>query len=134
MQTFNCFLKNGPIFLFIFVFSTYMSQFKYYLIKASMVCLGFEPGAAEWKAQTNPVSYSGTQLSIVLKMGQSRPLFRLFSFFSNNHQNNFYNKSMWKNINPSSIRRRDSNPRPFEHESSPITTRPGLPPSTLNCF
>ena len=32
---------------------------------------------------------------------------------------------------PSSIRRRDSNPRPFEHESSPITTRPGLPPLQL---
>ena len=32
---------------------------------------------------------------------------------------------------PSSIRRRDSNPRPFEHESSPITTRPGLPPSDV---
>ena len=33
---------------------------------------------------------------------------------------------------PSSIRRRDSNPRPFKHELSPITTRPGLPP--LLCF
>ena len=29
---------------------------------------------------------------------------------------------------PSSIRCRDSNPRPFERESPPITTRPGLPP------
>ena len=29
---------------------------------------------------------------------------------------------------PSSIRCRDSNPRPFKHESPPITTRPGLPP------
>ena len=29
---------------------------------------------------------------------------------------------------PSSIWHRDSNPRPFEHESSPTTTRPGLPP------
>ena len=28
----------------------------------------------------------------------------------------------------SSIRRWDSNPQPLEHESSPITTRPGLPP------
>ena len=28
---------------------------------------------------------------------------------------------------PSSIRRRDLNPRPFERESTPITTRPGLP-------
>ena len=27
---------------------------------------------------------------------------------------------------PSNIRNRDSNPRPPEHESSPITTRPGL--------
>ena len=25
-----------------------------------MVCLGLEPGAAGWKAQTNPMSYSGT--------------------------------------------------------------------------
>ena len=25
-----------------------------------MVCLGLKPGAAGWKAQTNPLSYSGT--------------------------------------------------------------------------
>ena len=25
-----------------------------------MVCLGFEPGAAGWKAQTDPLSYGGT--------------------------------------------------------------------------
>ena len=24
-----------------------------------MVCLGFEPGAAGWKAETNPLSYGG---------------------------------------------------------------------------
>ena len=24
-----------------------------------MACLGVEPGAAEWKAQTNPLSYGG---------------------------------------------------------------------------
>ena len=29
---------------------------------------------------------------------------------------------------PSSIRRRDSNPRPLQRESPPITTRPELPP------
>ena len=27
-----------------------------------MVCLGLEPGVAGWKAQTNPLSYSGTPL------------------------------------------------------------------------
>ena len=32
---------------------------------------------------------------------------------------------------PSSIQCRDSNPRPLDHESSPITTRPGLPSSKL---
>ena len=30
---------------------------------------------------------------------------------------------------PSSIRHRDSNPWPSEHESPPVTTRPGLPPN-----
>ena len=27
-----------------------------------MVCLGIEPGAAGWKARTNPLSYGGTPL------------------------------------------------------------------------
>ena len=35
---------------------------------------------------------------------------------------------------PSSIRCRDSNPRPLECESPPITTRPGLPPIFLFMF
>ena len=32
---------------------------------------------------------------------------------------------------PSSIQCWDLNPHPFEHESSPITSRPGLPPSNV---
>ena len=31
-----------------------------------MVCLGLKPGAAGWKAQTNPLSYSGTPITKVL--------------------------------------------------------------------
>ena len=31
-------------------------------------------------------------------MGQRRPLFGLFSVFSNKHHNNFYNISIWKNV------------------------------------
>ena len=27
-----------------------------------MVCLGLEPGAAGWMAQTNPLSYGGTHV------------------------------------------------------------------------
>ena len=34
-----------------------------------------------------------------LKMGQPRPLFCLFSVFSNKHYN-FYNKYLWKNVHP----------------------------------
>ena len=41
-----------------------------------------------------------------------------------NKQYNFYNNWMWKMSCPSSIRRRDLNPRPLERESTPITTRP----------
>ena len=61
-------------------------------------------------------------------MGQPRPLFRLFSVFSNKHYN-FYNKIYEKC--PSSIQCRDSNPRPLKRESLPITTRPGLPPKRI---
>ena len=29
-----------------------------------MVCLGIEPGAAGWKARTNPLSYGGTPIFV----------------------------------------------------------------------
>ena len=64
------------------------------------------------------------------KMAQPWPLFRLFSVFSNKH-NNFYNNNIEKY--PSIIRCRDSNPQPLERESLPITNRPGLPPKT-SCY
>ena len=58
-------------------------------------------------------------------MGQPRPLFHLFLSFQTTLQ-------ILQQINvkkcPSSIRCWDSNSRPLEHESPPITTRPGLPP------
>ena len=31
-----------------------------------MVCLGFEPGTAGWKMQTNPLSYDGPYLHFFL--------------------------------------------------------------------
>ena len=66
-------------------------------------------------------------------MGQPRPLFCLFSVFSNKHHYNFYNKYIWKKC-PSSIRCRDSNPQPSYCESLPITTRPGLLTYFLGCW
>ena len=45
------FKKNGPIL---------HVTLQIYLIKAKMVCLGFKPGVAGWKAQTNPLSYDCT--------------------------------------------------------------------------
>ena len=35
---------------------------------------------------------------------------------------------------PSSIRHRVLNQLPLEHESCPITTRPGLPPYEASCY
>ena len=66
-----------------------------------------------------------------LKMGQSRPLFILYSVFSNK-QYNFNNKSMLKMSCPSMIRCRNLNPQPVKHESSPITTRPGHYPKSFS--
>ena len=36
-----------------------------------MICLGFEPGAAGWKAPTNPLSYGGTPCKILFKSAES---------------------------------------------------------------
>ena len=56
-----------------------------------MVCLGLEPGAAGWKAQTNPLSYGGTpksldSLSLQLAFKYLRklpsPIFSLTIYFS----------------------------------------------------
>ena len=59
-----------------------------------------------------------------------------FIYFWSFQTNNtiFYNKSMRKMSCPSSIRHWDSNPRPSERESPPITTRPGLPPNASAYF
>ena len=89
-------------------------------------------------------------LELVLFYGPSWPLFCLFSFpSSTNRYDGFFKWAnpglffiyfrLFKhalqflqqiNVNkcPSSIRCRDSNSQPLEHESPPITTRPGLPP------
>ena len=56
-------------------------------------------------------------------MGHPRPLLRLFSFFQKTIQ---FLLQLYAKICLSSILWCwDSNPRPPEHESSPITTRPG---------
>ena len=42
-----------------------------------MVCLGLEPGAAGWKAQTNPLSYGGTPtLGKYLASKPVKPIFK----------------------------------------------------------
>ena len=61
----------------------------------------------------------------MLKMGQPRPLFHLFLSFQNTLQ--FLEQIIVKKC-PSSILCRDLNSQPLEHESPPITTRPGLRP------
>ena len=57
-------------------------------------------------------------------MGQPRPLFSVFSVFSNKHQYNFTTNQCEKMSCPTSRWCRDSNPGPSEHEPPPKTTRP----------
>ena len=71
--------------------------------------------------------------SIFFKMGQPRPVFHFIFVLS---ITKFCKKYVCEKC-PYSIWCRDSNSRPLEHESPPITTRPGLPPylpSLLNGF
>ena len=68
----------------------------------------------------------------LLKNGPTpAPFMFIFSLFKYTIQ--FLQQINVKNVKmskcPSSIWSWDSNPQPFEYESSPITTRPGLPPS-----
>ena len=74
---------------------------------------------------------------VVFKMGQPR----LFFVFSQSFQTNstiFRANQREKMSFSSSVWCQDSNPWPFENESSPITTRPGLslllPYMTLTCL
>ena len=62
----------------------------------------------------------------VLKKWANPGLFFVYFQSFSNKQYNFYKKYVKKC--PSSIRCRDSNPRPLKREAFPITTRPGLPP------
>ena len=55
------FLKNRPSPASFCLFSSFPHDTNQYnFIKAQMVCLGLEPGAAKWKAQKNPLSYGCT--------------------------------------------------------------------------
>ena len=63
------------------------------------------------------------------KMGQPGLFFLYFWSFQTNIITIFTTDQCEKMSCPSSIWRRDSNPRPSEREPPPITTRPGLPPT-----
>ena len=62
-------------------------------------------------------------------MGHPRPLFRFFRIFKQKLCTSFTTNKCEQMLWPSSIRHQNLNPRPLEHESPPITTRPGLPPN-----
>ena len=66
-------------------------------------------------------------------MDNPRPLLIYFWSFQTNITiltTNIFEKMLW----PSSIWRWDSNPRPSERKSPPMTTRPGLPPTAVKSY
>ena len=64
-------------------------------------------------------------------MGHTWPLFRLFLYFQTNIKIHTTNKCAKC---PSSKRCWDSNSQTLEHESTPITTRPGILPEVSFTF
>ena len=65
----------------------------------------------------------------LLKNGPTPASFSfIFGLFRTNNTIFTINQCENMSKSPSSIQRQDSNPQPFEHELSPITTRPGLQP------
>ena len=99
-----------------------------------MVCLGLEPGAAGWKAQTNPLSYGGTPFcvtfcrlnlyllrSILISVGIEQST--LDRFISRNGQtcNGQYSK-VNSLITFQPHFKWDENPGPYIQESTLLTT------------
>ena len=82
--------------------------------------------------QNNNHSSQGTRPKLSqLKHGPTpASLFIYFHSFQTN--NTIFTTNQCEKC-PSSKWLWDSNPRPLEHESSPITTKPGLPPRIINC-
>ena len=64
---------------------------------------------------------------------RANPGLFFFSFYLFKHVTNFTTDTFGEKC-PSSIRCRDSNSWPLEHEPPPITTRPGLPPKKFETF
>ena len=62
-----------------------------------------------------------------ISKGHLLPLFVYFRSFSIQTNNTFLTRSQYEKCHVH-VQCRDSNPRPLDHESSPITTRPELPP------
>ena len=69
-------------------------------------------------------------LKVLLKNGPTPASFSFIFGLSNKHYK--FLQQIYVKKCPSSIRCQDSNPRPSKRESSPITTRPGLPPKNVN--
>ena len=55
---------TGLFFCLLSFFNMSQSKLKLKFIKVLVVCMGFEPGAAGWKAKTNQLSYGGTPFEL----------------------------------------------------------------------
>ena len=71
--------QYGPLFVYFRLFD--ITQFNK-LMKQKIACLGLEPRVAGWKAQTNPLSYGGTEPGELYL-----PKLCGFIIFSNLHEN-----------------------------------------------
>ena len=82
----------------------------------------------DWIRATNLCGWKRRLWQLFLKWG----LF--FVYLRSFQTKNTINQCEKMSKSPSSTRRWDSNPQPFEHQLSPITTKPGLPPILWQLF
>ena len=93
-------------------------------------CIDLPPDSAP--AAGPPTTAYEQSISLRCLWGQPRPLFACFRSFQT--YNTIFTTNQCEKMSkcPSSIWHQDSNPQPFEHESSTITTMQGLSMLFLN--
>ena len=121
-------VKFPASFFFIFVFSTQIfTAADNYVITFSQ-WLDSNHGSLVWEVTVLPTA----QAHHVFKNGPSSATFIVY--FRSFQTNITIFTTIYVKKCPSCIRYWDSNPWPLGHESPPITTRPGLPPSSTSCY
>ena len=88
----------------------------------------FPEGGTNYIQMFITARYQSLCSNLILKKWANPGLFFIYFWYFQTNNTIFTPNQCEKMLFTSSIQHRYSNPQPLEHESSPKTTRPGLPP------